>query len=193
MCDHEVTQQEYEQVMGNNPSHFKGPNHPVENITWKEAVKYCEKLTQQERAAGRIAEDQEYRLPTEAEWEFAARAETTTVVPSNLNEISWNITNAGRSTHPVAGKLPNEWGLYDMLGNVWEYCSDNRTFYEEKIVINPNQIDPGDTRAIIGGAFDSDARVLRPAKRWHYGMDGRQPQIGFRLSFGKNRKIQKPK
>lgn len=193
MSDHEVTQQEYEKVMGNNPSYFKGPNHPVENVRWEEAVKYCEKLTQQERAAGRIAADHEYRLPSEAEWELAARAGTTTHLHSNLNEISWNKTNSDNRTHPVKQKLPNEWGLYDMFGNVWELCSDHRWEYEEISMRNPNKIEDKRFRTIRGGDYHGDERMLRPAKRWIFEVDDRAEWVGFRLSFGKTRKIQTPK
>lgn len=123
---YEVTQDQYEQVVGSNPSKLKGANHPVENVSWKDAVTFCEKLSSlpAERAAGRV-----YRLPTEAEWEYACRAGTTTAYSfgddeQDLGKYVWSIENSGNTAHAVGEKLPNGWGLYDMHGNVWEWCLD---------------------------------------------------------------------
>ena len=125
MSDHEVTQAEYLAVTGSNPSQYKkDPNRPVELSTWEEAASYCQKLTQMERAAGRITAQQTYRLPTEAEWEYAARAGSTAARYGDLDAIAWWRGNSGGQAHAVKQKAPNAWGLYDMIGNVAEWCSD---------------------------------------------------------------------
>src|SRR5215510_10182315 len=129
---YEVTQGEYLTVMGTNPSGFKGDtNRPVETVSWFNATNYCGKLTQRERAAGRIATNSVYRLPTEAEWEYACRAWTSTRFSygddpdyTSLSDYAWYDSNSGGTTHPVGQKLPNPWGLYDMHGNVWKWVAD---------------------------------------------------------------------
>lgn len=129
---YEVTQAQYESVMRKNPSNFKGYNLPVENVTWNDAVEFCKKLTARERAAGLIASNQEYCLPSLWEWEHACRAGTTTKYytgdsDEDLDRAAWTAENSrkGRSpvTHPVGQKEPNAFGLYDMLGNVEEWTS----------------------------------------------------------------------
>jgi len=130
MGKYEVTQAEYLAVTGTNPSYFIGdPNRPVEQVTWFDAKNYCGQLTQREQAAGRIPTNCLYRLPTEAEWEYACRAWTSTRFsygddPSytNLTNYAWYYDNFGGTTHPVGQKLPNPWGLYDVHGNVFEWC-----------------------------------------------------------------------
>ena len=117
---YEVTQEQYERVMGKNLSDSKGENKPVENVRWSEAVEFCRKLSEKEGV--------EYRLPTEAEWEYACRAGTSTAYSfgndeSQLGKYAWYRDNS-ISTHPVGELKPNTWGLYDMHGNVWEWCQD---------------------------------------------------------------------
>jgi serine/threonine-protein kinase len=161
----EVTQRQYETVMGSNPSFFKqpddGPPHyPVEKVTYPMAVLFCERLSAlpAERKAGRV-----YRLPSEAEWEYACRAGTRTMYHfkggvNQLGEYAWFVDNAGGKTHPVMQKQPNPWGLYDMYGNVWEWCAD---WYDYGYYRDGPDRDPLCTRPRPKEAGEKDKRVLR--------------------------------
>jgi formylglycine-generating enzyme required for sulfatase activity len=164
MSDHEVTQAEYETVMGVNPSYFQGdPNRPVDQVDWNNAVLYCQRLTEQKRMAGHITAQQAYRLPTEAEWEYAARAGTAEsldpILGDILNDIAWWSFwifpgNAGGSSHPVQQKVPNAWGLYDMIGNVAEWCLDWHGSYPTGSVTDPTGPETGYYRVVRGGSWD---------------------------------------
>jgi formylglycine-generating enzyme required for sulfatase activity len=198
MGKYEVTQGEYLAVMGSNPSWFN-TNHglsldltrPVEDVSWFDATNYCSQLTQRERAAGRIATNSMYRLPTEAEWEYACRGLTSTRFsygddPSytNLTNYAWYADNSDPITHPVGQKLPNPWGLYDMHGNVWEWCQDWWGDYPGGIAVDPQGPVTGSYRVVRGGCFRGwyvSAITCRSAER-----DFRDPVItdtgrGFRV------------
>jgi formylglycine-generating enzyme required for sulfatase activity len=177
---HEVTQAQYEQVMGSNPSENKGPTKPVEPVNWHEVVAFCGKLSDDEGV--------EYRLPTEAEWEYACRAGTTTAYSfgddtSRLGKYAWYEDNSTYSTHPVGKKRPNAWGLYDMHGNVEEWCQDWYGDYDLQVVSNPTGPASGRIRVLRGGAFSDPPRYVRAAFR-----DNSPPAfrlllaIGFRLA-----------
>jgi formylglycine-generating enzyme required for sulfatase activity len=190
-----VTQRDYFAVTGTNPSGFPGNlDRPVESVSWFDATNYCAKLTQQDLAAGRIPPGTHYRLPTEAEWECAARAGTTTRFNygddsdvSSLINHAWYSANSGFVPRPVGLKEPNAWGLYDMEGNVWEWCQDWYGPYAGGSVINPQG--PGSNatgfKVIRGGAwesFDSDCRSARRS------VEGASPFIsdfiiGFRVAL----------
>jgi formylglycine-generating enzyme required for sulfatase activity len=151
--DHEVTQNEYQAVMGSNPSYWNGESLPVEQVSWNDAVAYCQKLTEKERAAGRITAQHAYRLPTEAEWEYAARAGTTGARYGQLDTIAWYELNSGKQTHPVKQKAANAWGLHDMLGNVFEWCSDWSGDYPTRSVTDPMGPSSGSLRVARGGSW----------------------------------------
>ena len=191
---YEVTQAQYEAVMGKNPSGFKGADLPVEMVNWYDAMDFCAKLTASEKAVGRLPEGYEYTLPTEAQWEYACRAGTTTALNSGKNlsdkyecpemdEVGWYGNNSDDTTHPVGQKQPNAWGLYDMHGNVWEYCLDWYGTYPTSAVTDPTGADTSYYRVSRGGSWSYDAWNCRSAYRGSYapGYSGRS--LGFRLAL----------
>jgi formylglycine-generating enzyme required for sulfatase activity len=163
-----VTQAQWKAVMGNNPSKFKGAQHPVENVSWNSAVEFCERLTEQARAAGRLPEGYRYTLPTESQWERACRAGTTGAYggTGNLEDMAF-VRRHGEpgGTHPVGGKLANAWGFYDMHDNVWEWCLDWYGSYPSGSVTDPTGAPIGKERVHRGGSWDCRARRCRSASR----------------------------
>jgi formylglycine-generating enzyme required for sulfatase activity len=190
---HEVTQAQWQALMGSNPSSFKDPSLPVEKVSWNDAMAFCKKLTERERAAGRLPEGYAYTLPTEARWEYACRAGTTTALNNgtnltstygacrNLDALGWYHENSGGTTHPVGQKQPNGWGLYDMHGNVWEWCAD---WYAGKLpggsVTDPAGASSGAYRVFRGGSFGCIAQDCRSAYRYGIYPGNRGSSIGFR-------------
>jgi len=180
---HEVTQAQYEQVMKNNPSNFKGAENPVENVRWDDAVEFCHKLSAlpAEKAEGNV-----YRLPTEAEWEYACRAGTTTQFSfgddeSKLGDYAWYRENSAEKTHPVGSKVSNAWGLYDMHGNVWEWCQDVwHDDYPEGSVKDPRRGTSDSRRVIRGGCWYGPALSCRSPDR-DAGHNARSNVWGFRV------------
>jgi formylglycine-generating enzyme required for sulfatase activity len=176
MCDHEVTEGEVE-TLAPGLRWILDPKLPVGLATWVGAVDYCEKLTEQERVAGRITADQVYRLPTEAEWEYAARAGTTALRYGPLDEIAWFApTNATGPTPPQPGKqkAPNAWGLYDMIGGVLEWCSDRHELYPSGPVVDPQGPDgtAKASRVLRGGRRAADRYYGRPSDYYFFGGTG---------------------
>jgi formylglycine-generating enzyme required for sulfatase activity len=169
----EVTQGEYVAVVGDNPSGFTGDtNLPVETVSWTMATNYCRLLSLQEAGAGRLPAGYTYRLPTEAEWEYAARAGSTNRFSwgndygyTVLTNYAWYTDNSGGGTHPVGEKLPNAWGLYDTAGNVCEWCQDSFAFYPGGAVTDPQGPAPTTTKIFRGGSFAADAVSCRAADR----------------------------
>lgn len=165
---HLVTQQQYQKVMAANPSRWKGDLNPVEQVRWSDAVRYCNKRSELEglepcynletwecnfAATG-------YRLPTEAEWEYACRAGSDSAYffgenPSNLRDYAWFENNSGGRPHAVGKKKPNPWGLYDICGNVWQWCNDfyQVDYYPEAAHENPRGPTEGETKVVRGGAW----------------------------------------
>ncbi|XZE18018.1 SUMF1/EgtB/PvdO family nonheme iron enzyme [Pirellulaceae bacterium SH449] len=179
----EVTQSQYEAVVGRNPSVVRGPQHPVESVTWDDAVKFCQILTErlEEKAAGRT-----YRLPTEAEWEYAARAGQPTTYHFGqqgnlLNDFAWNRNNADKPRE-VRAKKPNPFGLHDMYGNVYEWCSDWYTAdLDRQAGQDPKGPSSGTERVVRGGSFREDSRMMRSAARLSYPAKEAKAFCGFRV------------
>jgi formylglycine-generating enzyme required for sulfatase activity len=179
IAKHEVTQGQYQALMGINPAepkHGVGADCPVYNVTWNDAINFCAKLTEIERAAGRLPAGYEYTLPTEAQWEYACRAGTTTSYNNNKNitgeeisrglgDVCWYEYNSRDRVHPVGQKQPNAWGLYDMHGNVSEWCWDWYAGYTAGAVTDPTGPNMGSERVKRGGSYDSDADDCRAAAR----------------------------
>jgi formylglycine-generating enzyme required for sulfatase activity len=180
LAETECTQGQWKAVMGHNPSRFKGTHRPVEQVSWQEAVDYCRKLTEKHRKDGALPEGWEWRLPTEAEWEYAARAGTTGAQHGALDAIAWHSGNSGGETHAVKGKQANAWGLYDMLGNVWEWCEDWYGDYPNEPVSNPKGSSSGHVRVDRGGSWSNDSKFARFAKRGGDVPGFRDCYLGFR-------------
>jgi sulfatase modifying factor 1 len=170
--------------MGNNPSSNKCDNCPVENITYDEAQAYCRKQSR--------LTDKTYRLPTEAEWEYAARGGNKSggflySGSNDIAEVGWSSVNSGGKTHPVGQKQPNELGLCDMTGNVWEWCSDwyDDYYYNSSSTRNPQGASQGTFRVIRGGSWDSTPLLCRATYRStlvpssSYGPVGFRPVVAF--------------
>ena len=185
LCDHEVTQSEYAAVVGINPVEpgYQGAHLPVGQISWTEAVAYCALLTAQERTAGRLPEGYAYRLPTEAEWEYACRAGSTGPYAGDVDLMAWFGDTYPAPTHPVKTKLPNAWGLHDMHGNVWEWVSDWLGEYPAGSVTDPAGPESGIYRACRGGSCFRDALVCRSANRDGDGPGYRVLSIGLRTAL----------
>jgi formylglycine-generating enzyme required for sulfatase activity len=189
----EVTQSEYKAVMRKNPSYFKGDKNPVDTVSWNDAVAFCGKLTVRERAAGRIPEGWAYRLPTEAEWEYAARGGTKSkgfkyAGSSSPGEVAWFEDNSENKTHAVAQKIPNELGLHDMSGNVWEWCEDVwGDSYQGTPTDGSAQISGGSDRVHRGGSWFPSARYVRSTIRSRYPPSYSYLYLGFRVCLGRSR------
>jgi formylglycine-generating enzyme required for sulfatase activity len=179
---YEVTQQQYQHVMGKNDSKFRGPDRPVEQVSWNDAVTFCAKLTAlpAEKAAGHV-----YRLPTEAEWEYACRAGTIT--PYSAGESDDSLSNAAwfngntEATQPVGQKQPNAFGLFDMSGNVWEWCQDRYGPYADEQVRDPQGSLVGSERVNRGGSWINLPQVCRSARRSRFSAERSYTVLGFRV------------
>jgi formylglycine-generating enzyme required for sulfatase activity len=177
-----VTQAEYEKVMGNNPSRWPGRANPVEQIRWSDAVRYCNGRSRLEGLEPCYDlqnwtcnfQCNGYRLPTEAEWEYACRAGTNTLYffgddPSQLRNYAWFDKNSSRRPRPVGRKLPNPFGLFDMSGNVWQWCNDfyQVDYYEHSPKKDPKGPEAGDSKVVRGGSWSAEASQCRSSYRFH--------------------------
>ncbi|MCX6630090.1 MAG: formylglycine-generating enzyme family protein [Candidatus Solibacter sp.] len=174
---HEVTQAQWEAVMGGNPSNFKGADRPVELVSWNDVQEFLGKLN----ARG---DGYRYRLPTEAEWTYAARAGTAGDWAGNLDSVAWYRENSGTQTHPVGQKQANAWGLHDMLGNVWEWCQDwyDKEYYRSSPADDPQGASSGEHRTRRGGGWVGVPAYVRVAYRGKGKPDGRYSDLGFRCA-----------
>ena len=189
-----VSQDDYQQIMGSNPSSFKGSNLPVEQVSWFDAIAYCNKrslaegLTPVYTVNGNNvswnSDANGYRLPTEAEWEYACRAGTQTPFYSgnSVNDAGWHSGNSGGKTHPVGEKQPNSWGLYDMHGNVLEWCWDWLGNYTGEAQTDPQGVSSGKDRVYRGGSWYFTALQTRSAFRFGNTPSLRIFFVGFRVA-----------
>jgi formylglycine-generating enzyme required for sulfatase activity len=178
-----VTQEQWQAVMGSNRSYFKGPKNPVESVSWENCQVFLKRLRDQVGGG-------EFQLPTEAQWEYTCRAGSTTKYyfgdkQSELGEYAWYRQNSHGNTHPVGEKKPNAWGLYDMYGNVWEWCADRYSdgYYAHSPTDDPTGPSEGTGRAIRGASWDAPASRPRSARRAVFGPNRWDYVLGLRVSF----------
>jgi formylglycine-generating enzyme required for sulfatase activity len=174
---YEITQGQWKAVMGSNPSYFTGDdNLPVEQVSWNDVQLFIDKMNARN-------DGYRYRLPTEAEWEYACRAGTTGDYAGNLDQMGWYSSNSGGRTHAVGTKTPNPWGLYDMHGNVWEWVQDWYGYgaYPSGTVTDPTGPSSGSYRVARGGSWGGSAPYCRSARRSSSGPGLRSGSLGFRL------------
>jgi formylglycine-generating enzyme required for sulfatase activity len=182
MDKHLVTQEQYQRIMADNPSRWKADKNPVEQVRWSDAVKFCNARSRLEGLQPCYDletwqcnfEANGYRLPTEAEWEYACRAETQTTYffgsdASKLGDYAWFDKNSGGHPQPVAQKRPNPWGLYDMVGNVWQWCNDfyQVDYYQQSPQENPRGPKEGENKVVRGGAWKFSGDNCRSGYRYN--------------------------
>jgi formylglycine-generating enzyme required for sulfatase activity len=179
-----VTQEQWEALTGSNPSHFKGLKNPVDSVSWEECQLFLDRLNRRQgNPAGK------FQLPTESQWEFACRAGSRARYyfgddEDHLGEYAWYEKNSGRRTHPVGEKKPNTWGLYDMHGNVWEWCADrwDGGYYTNSLMDDPTGPSGGSSRVVRGGGWLDYAGHCRSASRGRYAPASQRYFLGFRVA-----------
>jgi formylglycine-generating enzyme required for sulfatase activity len=206
MGKYEITQSQWKTVMGTDPSNFKGDNLPIEQVSWYEAVEFCNKLSEKDGLTKCYTINdydvtcnwsaKGWRLPTEAEWEYTCKAGTTNdfysgsltneytiSLDSNLDKIGWYYDNSSDQTHPVGQKQANAFGLFDMSGNVYEWCWDrySSTYYTNTTVTDPTGSSEGSLRLLRGGCWYYGADFCRGAHRFSFQPDYRDKGMGFRI------------
>lgn len=183
-----VTQELYEAITGKNPSTFVGKKNPVETVSWVDAILFCNQLSElfdkktcyiidfETKQITYNADIKGFRLPFEAEWQYACQSETKEIRYGNINEIAWYKDNSKNQTQQVGQKLPNNWGLFDMLGNVWEWCND---IYDETVY--------GTYRIFRGGGWcDAERSVMSTTRRRSHPFSFKIDDLGFRIAINSN-------
>jgi len=185
MGKYEVTQAEFEAVTGRNPSRFRGPRMPVETLAWDDTTAFCRELTRMEQAAGWLPDGFEFRLPTEAEWEYACRAGDNGESAADLSQVAWFSGNSGGQGHEVGQKKANPWGLYDLYGNVWERCLDYSAagYYASSPAVDPVCLGPATAcRVCRGGGYADDAATVTAwYRRLTWAQSAAIAELGFRV------------
>lgn len=187
---YEVTQAEYVPLMGKNPSHFtNNPSLPVEKVSFLDAAAYCLAVTKREREGGRLPLNYEYRIPSEAEWEYACRAGTTNRysfgdATAEADQYAWTAENSESTPHPIGQKRPNPWGLHDMHGNVWEWTRDWFAEYPAADLKDPRGPAQGKFKVFKGGGWNNDVEFARSANRFMMSPSNGIHFVGFRLALG---------
>ncbi|MBM3859038.1 MAG: formylglycine-generating enzyme family protein [Verrucomicrobia bacterium] len=175
----EVTQEQWQAVMGSNPSNFKGAKNPVDTVNWEDCLTFVRKL-------GEKVPGYTFRLPTEAEWEYACRAGSSSEYcygddTGGLGDYAWYSNNSGSKTHTVGEKKPNTWGLYDMHGNVYEWCQDWYGNYSTNAETDPVGPSSGSNRVLRGGSWSRNASTCRSAIRYNFNPSNRFYIYGLRV------------
>lgn len=187
---YEVTQGEYAAVMGKNPSKFVGDtNRPVEKVSHLDAQAYCAAVSRREREAGHLPAGFVYRLPSEAEWEYACRAGTTNRFSfgeetGDAAQFAWTDENSEGTTHPVGQKSPNPWGLHDMHGNVWEWVQDWFAQYPNTALTNPLGPSTSKFKVFRGGGWNNEIQFARSGNRFMMAVSNGIHFVGFRMALG---------
>jgi formylglycine-generating enzyme required for sulfatase activity len=183
----EVTQAQFEHVLDTNPSKFKDPNIPVHKVNWHEAMYFCETLTEHERFINRLPDTWKFTLPTESQWEYACRADTKTIFhfgneSHRLEQYGWFASNSADGPKPVGMKKPNNWGIYDLHGNMGEWCFDwyGKT-YPPHGSVDPITEKGSSFKVFRGGTYTDIPNRSRSAYRNRITPDTRNPWIGFRV------------
>lgn len=196
---YEVTQKEYSEVMGKNPSYFTGDlDRPVEKVSYLDAVAYCVAVTKRERESRRLPVNYEYRLPSEAEWEYACRAGTTNLfsfgdATTGADQYAWTTETSEGTSHPVGQKHPNAWGLYDLHGNVWEWCLDWFAPYPAMDLRDPSGPAQGKFKVFRGGGWNQEIQFARSANRFVMAPASGIHFVGFRVALSESPQSPRPR
>ena len=183
----EITQAAWQKIIPKNPSFIKNPQHPVENITWLEAQSFCKLLNRQKDPA-RLPKGMIFRLPSESEWEFAARADSSDLFffgnqESSITKFAWIYLNSKNQSHPVASLQPNPYGLYDIYGNVREWCQDGYAVAKWNLT-NPLIAPAKEEKVHRGGSWDSCEECCKSGTRSSAPQNAKSKDLGFRVAFG---------